>query len=231
MRPSRTMRAAGLAALAVLAAAALASAAAGSSRAPTFTKTGRTSVAGAHAAATAAAPALSTPAFTLFSDFGAGHAYDCCVGWTVAGPASGPGLFSAALPFTPAVDARVTQIDVAVSNAGGANGPLTIQLAADDGGVPGAVYGTWTVFSGVPVFGTCCQIETIHVSPSLPVGQGRQYWVVASTSGSDTWDAWNWNSVGATGTELYNQGSGWLANLDSPLGAFDVLGVPKLSRV
>jgi hypothetical protein len=68
-------------------------------------------------------------------------------------------------------------------------------------------------------------VETVTPSGSIVLTSGTQYWLVASVIASDTWDAWNLNSTGATGF-VWLSGSGSVA--DQTLGAFDVLGTPAV---
>jgi len=177
-------------------------------------------------ASTSTSPASLAPGFFyVYDNLGPGNAYFCCAGWTVAGPSSSPGLAVSAMSFIPSRDAEVTQIDLALGNAGGFNGAL-IQLAGDNGGIPGTALGTWPVH-GQPAFGGCCGLTTVHTR-AIPVGAGRTYWVVAIAGNSDTWDAWNDNTTGATGGDFYD--GTWYQYGDAT-GAFDVIGCGKICRV
>jgi hypothetical protein len=178
-------------------------------------------------AAPAAAPALGFSAVRLFSNFGPGNAYNCCVGGTIGGPGSPVGFITQANQFTPSRNGLVVQIDVALGHVTGSNS-ATIELAADNGGVPGAVLRSWSV-SGQPAFGTCCTVTTVQSYPPISVFAGTTYWVIASAA-SDTWDAWNWNSIGQVGNVAFDTGSGWTVVSGATTYAFDVLGC-KLCKV
>lgn len=197
---------------------------AGASGTPWITRT--TAPAGARASASTSS--VPSGAFVIYSNLGPGNAYACCIGWTVSESGSGPGYFTSAMSFTPSSSAQVTQIDVALGHVSGANN-ATIELARDAGGIPGTVLGAWGV-AGQPPLGTCCGLTTIHTG-LIPVGAGRTYWVVAiaGPNGSDdTEDAWNFNTTGATGGDIYN---GTWFMYGNPTGAFDVIGCGKICKV
>ena len=170
--------------------------------------------------------AQASPFVTIFSNLGTGNnVYNCCVGNTVSGSGSVVGdQWWNANAFTPAADYLITRIDVAIGNVspgGGTNG-VTIQLATDSGGEPGTVLKTWNL-TGLPVFGTCCTLDTIGTV--VPILQGQQYWLVAMPIAGDTWDAWNEAPTSGTGPVLSNEnGTGWFSQ-GSPQGAFDVVGI------
>jgi hypothetical protein len=181
-----------------------------------------------------------SPNQVIFSNLGAGNAYDTVLGWCVTGltsaPADGCGgslqrwIGSA---FT-GNGGNVTQIDVALTYDNGTNG-ATVQLAADNGsGLPGNVLRSWSV-SGQPPVGTCCGLTTLTVSPSIPVGSGKTYWVVVKPAGTSTSDLWDENTVGDYGPVAGNHnGSGWFSEGPPSAtlrGAFDVLGCAKICRV
>jgi hypothetical protein len=80
------------------------------------------------------------------------------------------------------------------------------------------VLATWSL-SSLPAIGACCTVETVAPSGSIVLSSGTQYWLVASVIASDTWDAWMFNTTGATGPTT---------TAGSTLGAFDVLGTPAV---
>ncbi len=148
-------------------------------------------------------------------------------------PGSTPGLFENANAFTPSTGSQITRIDLALTNVSGTNN-ATVELARDNGGLPGAVIRSWSV-AGQPPFGGCCTVTTINVSPLIPVGAGHQYWLIAIAGPNvlnDTWDAWNFTYNGAsTGPVMSWNGATWIDNTGSPSSAFDVLGCGKLCKV
>lgn len=151
------------------------------------------------------------------------NAYDCCGGWTISARDSVVGLRQAvAMPFTPAADANVTKIGVAVGYVTGVNG-VSVALYSDSAGLPGEVIERFKV-SSLPTFGECCVTESVHLK-GVPVTAGTQYWVVVKTGkiGDATWAAWNFNTISALGPFAFNQGGGWQLSGDSSLSAFNVL--------
>jgi hypothetical protein len=163
----------------------------------------------------------------IYSNLGPGGSYSVGGGFCVSGLGSSCAVYEAiAMPFT-GNGGRVTQIDMALTYSSGTN-HATVQVAADNGGVPGQVLGTWSV-ANQPPFHTCCTLTTVAVSPSISVAAGRKYWVVANPGSNDTFDVWNITYNLLTGSSAINQGSGWTPTYDY-LSAFDVLGCPKLCK-
>jgi hypothetical protein len=120
--------------------------------------------------------------------------YFCCFGDTISGPNSQVGSTNwAATQFTPAKSGKIELINVAVGWVSGTN-KIIINIAADDGGVPGTVLGTASA-TGLGVFGDCCDLAESNVS--IDVTAGTPYWIYLSTdeSNADTWAAWPFNST------------------------------------
>ena len=131
----------------------------------------------------------------------AGSEHDCCVGWTVSGARSqvGANIYSA-MAFTPNANYAVARIDLAAGYVSGSNG-VVITLNDDQGGVPGNIIHTWRL-TNIPTFGTCCTLESVPGAPQAVITGGVQYWIVERALLRDTWDAWNYNDTGATGTAV-----------------------------
>ncbi len=168
---------------------------------------------------------------TIFDNIGLKYPkglYFCCFGDTVSGPNSQIGsTIWVGTQFTPAADAKVKEIDVAVGHVSGVN-KVIINLAEDNGGVPGNVLGTWPV-TGLGTFGDCCQLATVTGVEHIRLAAGTPYWIFLSTddSNSTTWAAWPFNSTDQTdpmvvagydGTSWTNFGAG------APALSFAVLG-------
>lgn len=120
--------------------------------------------------------------------------YFCCYGDTISGPNSQVGSTNwAAVQFTPASDATIKLIDVAATFVSGANGVI-VNIAEDDGGVPGNVLGAFPV-GGLGDFGDCCQIA--EADAHVDVTGGTPYWIYLSTDDSTktTWAVWPFNST------------------------------------
>jgi hypothetical protein len=125
--------------------------------------------------------------------------YFCCYGDTISGPNSQIGsTIWVATQFTPAADASVKEIDLGVGWVSGTN-KVIINIAEDDGGVPGNVLGSWPA-TGLGTFGDCCQLATATGIKHVKLTAGTPYWIYVSTddSDSDTWAAWPFNSTDET---------------------------------
>jgi hypothetical protein len=132
-----------------------------------------------------------------------------------------------AMAFTPSGNFTLTQIDVALSFVIGTNSAM-LSLNSDSGGLPDGVIESWTL-TGLPVFGTTSNtVQTVIPVSSVSLISGTQYWLVASTIASNTWDAWNWNSIGSNGLVTANLGGGFHPPSTDTQGAFDVLGTPAV---
>jgi len=158
----------------------------------------------------------------IYSSFNGNEAelYDCCQVWVVSTVKSDfHARYTLAMAFTPARDAIIRRIQLALSSESGRNA-LSISLHADEGGMPGKALQAFEV-KDIPPEGNCCEVESVGPVDTL-VRKGRTYWVVAKAS-ADTEGGWNFNSIGAAGLFAFNTGDGWQIR-DLPLGAFRVLG-------
>lgn len=158
-------------------------------------------------------PALGTVIHTNLG--GAEDRYLDYIGWSV------DSAQISAMPFTPALPARVGKVIIALSHITGLNA-MTVGLHEDKGGLPGKRLKRLSL-DDMPPFGECCVTMSAGFG-GVPVEAGRVYWLVAQTTkGSDTWAAWNLNSTGAVGLTAYRDMDGWhLA--DGQPGAFEVRG-------
>ncbi len=170
---------------------------------------------------------ISIPAAadTIFNDFNTGNGYNCCTGWTVAGPTSPPGQFISANEFTAGVSAQVTEIDLAIGKVVGDGGGTAALYTVGGNGLPGSLLGSWS-FVAHQTFGNCCAIEQItNISGGPNLTQATQYYMILSAD-SPTWDAWNENTVGAMGRDLFSQDNmqTWTDNGTQTLGTFSIVG-------
>lgn len=151
-----------------------------------------------------AAGAAPAGAGVLFSDLGPGQSYDCCSGWTVSGSSStlGQSLVSAS-EFTAAKGGAVGAIDVAIGHISGTNG-ATVSLWTDNAGALGSQLGSWDV-SGLATFGSTGSGSLADITgvKGVSLVAGKSYFLQLS-SPSDTWDAWNFNSVGQSSKLIQN---------------------------
>jgi hypothetical protein len=160
---------------------------------------------------------------TIYSNFGSGYSYNCCLGWTETGPSSGEPVYMEAMAFTPTKGTYLlTQLDLAIGYISGTNG-YKLELRDDHEGVPGRKIASWNV-TGLSSFGSNNTVETIKVRGLVFLLRHHQYWLVAVPN-SDEWAAWPENTVGAKGQISQSTDSGvtW-GTFNNTNGAFDVLG-------
>lgn len=173
---------------------------------------------------------------TFFSDLAtSGNTYNCCTGWTVSGTGTIGTSYTAANEFTSLLSGSVSQIDLAVGYAAGVNS-FFAALYTDVNNAPGTLIDQWSGLSSSETFGQCCGLVTISGITGVDLTAGTSYFLVLGPTNlsSTAFLAWNWNTTGATGYDLYatsgcQNGTGnncnWTSNgPDSTLGAFDVLG-------
>jgi hypothetical protein len=146
----------------------------------------------------------SFAATVLFSDLGAGGTYNGSTGYTI-----GYGPYTQGNQFTPSATATLGSIGIALGYVSGPD-PATVTLHADSSGLPGATLESWTVSTGsMPVFGSSSNALITLTSVNLPLlTLGTPYWLLASNGALPDWDAWNENSIGATGLR-YSNGSAY----------------------
>jgi len=173
---------------------------------------------------------------TFFSDLGTGtNVYQCCTGWTVSGTGEIGTSFTAANEFTAGATGSVSQIDIGIGLAGGTNSFFAALYTAS-GNAPGTLIDQWSNLSSNETFGQCCNLVTITGITGVDLTAGSSYFLIIGPTNltGTTFEAWNWNSQGVNGLDLYatsgcSNGSGngcsWISNgTGNPLGAFDVIG-------
>jgi len=165
-------------------------------------------------------PSLSK-ADTIFSDFGLGNTYRCCLNWGI-GLHIPPFHTVSAMAFTPSSDFDLSQIDLGITWVGNTNSVI-VSLQNDSSGLPGATIESWTV-SNLPPVGSTNAIETVIPVSTVELMATQQYWIAVAGVG-DASAVWNWNVVGATGAYAQSDGGIFVLNHDT-LGAFGVLGTP-----
>jgi len=172
---------------------------------------------------------------TFFDDLGTGsNVYNCCEGWTVAGTGILGTSFTAANEFVAGATGSVSQIDIGIGLAGGTNSFFAALYTAS-GNDPGTLIAQWDNLSSNETFGQCCNLVTISGITGVSLTAGDSYFLVLGPTNlsATTFMAWNFNTTGATGTDLFatsgcQNGSGngcdWTSNGVTTIGAFDVLG-------
>jgi PEP-CTERM motif len=168
-------------------------------------------------------PAVSY-ADVIYSNLGPlGNTYQSCCGGIIRGANAG-GFVRQGDAFTSLGTYNVTQIDIGLGNVSGTNS-ADVSLWTDVGGLPGVTLGSWTV-SNQPSFGsTSDTLTTISGISGVILTFGNSYFLVVSPGASDTYDAFNKTSTGATGPHVIDTGSGFFSAAPS-MGAFEVVGVP-----
>ena len=141
-------------------------------------------------------PSLTTIAGTL-SDYPYG-VYFCCYTYYITGLTNLLNVvpeYWQAVPFTPAANMTVKEVEASVVWAEGTNA-VVMTLNQDSGGLPGKAIHTWNV-KNLPTIGTCCQLATGKSATGIAVTKGTQYWLVVKTNSNDTniFAAWALNST------------------------------------
>jgi hypothetical protein len=152
--------------------------------------------------------------------------YFCCSGAIVAGPTSAINMQDwAAIQFTPAADATVQEIDVAVQQIAGTPS-VDFGLYSDSAGLPGNLLMQFKA-SGYGLTGTCCDLAVGKNRKGVAVKGGTPYWIALTTdsSNSDAFANWPTNSTDIVDLlpTAVNQGSGWQSFSYNPM-AFAVYG-------
>ena len=176
--------------------------------------------------------AMPASADILYNNLGpSGNVYNCCSGWTVSGTGTVGTSFTAANLFTMSGSGTfsLTQIDLGVGYVTGLNS-FYASIWTDNAGLPGSqVAGArWDNLSSSQNFGGCCGLVTISNISGVSLTGGQQYFVILGPEHltDTTWEAWNQNSTGATGLDLYSTDGGqtWNSNGTQPVGAIEIQG-------
>jgi hypothetical protein len=170
--------------------------------------------------------ACHASAATVYSDFDTNNnnAYNTFHGWIISGSSySGGlyvGLYEDAMPFTPTADFTFVSADVGAFLESGPNS-ITLTLAANDSGLPGAAIESLTVSGTMQkLVSTILEADSVD-HPALK--SGVKYWLVVSASGN-TAAVWNYNSIGFTGDWLKHGAQAWTHDTTSATGAFAING-------
>ena len=163
---------------------------------------------------------LSKGFYKIYSNLGPevkGTCYDPHEAWVV-------GLGQAiAMPFTPKVDASVSEIVLGLLYVTGGKDIAIVSLDADDNGLPGKAIHTWNVARLGKYRWHSCYVSIAKSKKGLPLKAGTRYWVVGAAP-SATWDIWAYTYNDITGNFAYEENNGgWNAD-DSYLSAFGVFG-------
>ncbi len=175
--------------------------------------------------AIAAAMALTSvsTADVIFNNFGAGDTYQIGTGWTLSdGAPIGVDNDQGDAFTVSGGNFFLDQIDVAIGLVTGTN-RIFLDLYDDAGGQPGSVLESAVIDGQMGQFGQNNPPIVAVFSGTTLLADGVQYWVIASTD-SNTWAAWNWNSIGDVGPHAFRQNMGAWATGNNTRGAFRVIG-------
>jgi len=152
---------------------------------------------------------LPEKSVVIYSNLGQGdQVYNSISGVGILGPDAGQPLPEAvATAFTPTADHLVQGVSVGVTYVQGTNG-VVVSLSEDNSGIPGKQLASET-FLNLPLFGSCCTLQTIKGNSGIQVKANTQYWVVVRPVASDTYCVWNDNFRGVQGTWANTTGQGW----------------------
>lgn len=161
------------------------------------------------------APSSPLPAgvVTIYSNLGKGESvYNAISGVGILGPdvPGQPLPQSVGTAFIPSQDHIVQAVRVGATYVQGTNGVI-VSLNEDSNGVPGKQLAAKT-FTNLPLFGTCCTLQTGKGNGGIPVKARTQYWVVLQPLAKDTYCVWNDNYQGLQGTWANNTGQGWTSS-------------------
>jgi hypothetical protein len=162
---------------------------------------------------------------TIYSNLGSGSSvYNGNSGNGIVGPDAGQ-LFMEWIGnrFRPTADHTVTEISVGVTHVQGPNA-VTLSLNEDHDNTPGKALQTWQL-NNLPEFGSCCVLQTVKLTPGIPVQKGKLYWVVLRTTykNKTTYDVWNNDADGHEGPWSNDTGTDWATSFQQR-NAFAVFG-------
>ncbi len=148
---------------------------------------------------------------------------NCCSGWTIGGSGSLVGLVEDAQLFTSATSGTVSELQIDIGFVAGDNS-ASVGIYTDVSNAPGTLIAgsTTGTLVAAPFGDACpnpCELSVFGTGGTLTAGSS--YFVVILADNS-TWDAWNQNSNGYTGTLEQNSGSGWNAFSGETLGGMAI---------
>lgn len=159
----------------------------------------------------------------IFNNFGAGNSYNTGSGWTLSDGAPINVDWDQGDAFTVnGGDYFLTHIDLAIGLVLGQN-RIFIDVYTSVGGLPGVVIDSAVIEDQMGTFGSNNAPIVALFDGSTVLHSGVQYFITASTD-TNTWAAWNLNSINDTGLHAFRQNLGdWDAN-NNTRGAFRVKG-------
>jgi hypothetical protein len=147
--------------------------------------------------ALAGAAHSQTTIFTTFNEGAPETLFDCCNTLPIHTRHTDARVRSAvAIPFTPATDAKIIEVDLALSHLMGA-GRVKVQIQGSAQGLPGKVKHKFLA-EDVPDAGQCCQFVPLTAG-GITVKAGGHYWVVVEAAGHFD-GGWNLNTADLSGS-------------------------------
>ncbi len=169
----------------------------------------------------------------LYTEIGPGGAYDPRVGYLLEGPGSHPG--SVAAPFSLAAAATVSDAVLALSPESIEDQSLDVYIAADDGGLPGAILASLSQVGTVP-FDTGGLVDFTCAGSGCSLPASSPFWLVAVQTDPNTSQLWFFGYQDPPGPIAYNNSANpngpWALDNDinffldipNPLPAFEING-------
>lgn len=163
----------------------------------------------------------------LYTNFGAGFAYNTSAGNDVGNAFDGNN-YAQGDQFEVSSSSKVSSLDLALSClfSGGCPDAFTVQLRTDSAGTPGGVLESFSVSGaslGILGNNNAPVDLTSVLMPSLVTG--TEYWVTVSSDLNDS-VVWNWNSTGSGNSEAISTDGGatWFSPSGQTPGALQVNG-------
>jgi hypothetical protein len=177
-----------------------------------------------------ATSSVSRADITLFTNFSAGF-YDTGNGNFLGNLGDG-NLYAEADSFQPTATGNLSSLDIALSCLFGCPDAVTVIVAQNSGGLPGAVLETFSAAGGsLPAFGGAPVVLNSVLYPLLT--SGTEYWVKVTADNNDS-VAWGLNSTNDSSVAYLSQDGGttWDTTSAATPGALQVNGaVPEPSAV
>ena len=176
--------------------------------------------------------AAEVSADVLYSNFGAGDAYDTTYGWTLSygGPLGGDAYEDAVAFTVTGGNYYFDSAEVAINHFWGPD-LVHFNLHADAGGTPGAVLDS-TSASGVVPPGTLAAPMLANFGGDIILQNGQTYWLAARTDETDAHLSWAFNVINDFGLRAWQLNNGpWnptmgIPGTDSERGVFRINGTP-----
>jgi hypothetical protein len=162
---------------------------------------------------------------TIYSTLGPGSSYEEW-GYGIGTPTLGGQSQEVAALFVPTSVYTLDALGFAAFHISGPN-QLTVNLAADASGLPGAILESWSLsdLHGFSPGSTVVNVLTSSLHPVLEAS--RWYWVWLTTNDLTLSDlSWNLNDQGITGEVADRIGGAPWRSLTQPAPAFEVVGTP-----